>query len=257
MDVPSFERSQLAGQASYRSQVSVARMTYIDNIVHDGFAVIENVVNTTTLQALEKELAQVDGIGSQRAGKAFGIRNLMNAVPCTRTLANSDCLRSLVEPILGNNAQVVRGIYFDKHTDANWKVAWHQDLTIAVRQKIELDGFSAWSLKAGIVHVQPPLSVLANMLTLRLHLDHTDESNGALRVLIGTHRIGRLNAHQIQACQQQQAPVTCSVRRGGVLAMRPLLLHSSLPSLNPTHRRVLHFEYTAADLPAGLDWFEA
>ena len=246
----------MLGQASYRSQVSVARMTYIDNIAQDGFAVIESVVDIATLQVLEKELARVDGIGSQRAGQAFGIRNLMNAVPSTRTLANSDSLRSLVEPILGNSARVVRGIYFDKHTDANWKVTWHQDLTIAVREKIELDGFSAWSLKAGIIHVQPPLSVLANMLTLRLHLDHTGESNGALRVLPGTHRLGRLDAHQIQACKQKQPPITCSVSRGGILAMRPLLLHSSLPSLNPTHRRVLHFEYATVDLPAGLHWFE-
>jgi len=229
-------------------------MTYIDNIAQDGFAVIESVVDSTTLQALERELAEVDGVGSQRAGKAFGIRNLMNAVPATRTLANSDALRSLVQPILGHSARVVRGIYFDKHTDANWKVAWHQDLTIAVREKIELDGFGAWSLKAGIIHVQPPLSVLENMLTLRLHLDNTDESNGALRVLPGTHRLGRLNAEQVQSCRQQP-PITCSVSRGEVLAMRPLLLHSSLPSVNPTHRRVLHFEYAAADLPGGLQWF--
>src|SRR6185369_5491355 len=232
-------------------------MTYIENIAQDGFVVVDSVVDLTTLQLLERQLAQFNGIASQRAGKTFGIRNLMNAVPVTRTLANSDSLRSLVEPILSKSARVVRGIYFDKHTDANWKVAWHQDLTIAVRERVDVDGFSAWSVKAGITHVQPPLAVLENMLTLRLHLDDADESNGALRVLPGSHRVGRLDADQIQHWKQRQQTITCAVNRGGVVAMRPLLLHSSLPSLNPCHRRVLHFEYAAADLPSGLKWFES
>ena len=103
-------------------------MTYIESIAQDGFVIVDNVVDLTTLQLLQRQLAQFSGNGSQRAGKAFGIRNLMNAVPVTRTLANSDSLRSLVEPILGKSARVVRGIYFDKHPDANWKVAWQKDI---------------------------------------------------------------------------------------------------------------------------------
>ena len=232
-------------------------MSYIEKIAQDGFVIVDSVVDLTTLQFLERQLALVDGTGSQRAGKAFGIRNLMNAIPVTRALANSDSLRSLVEPILSKSARVVRGIYFDKHPDANWKVAWHQDLTIAVRERVDVDGFSAWSVKAGITHVQPPLAVLENMLTLRLHLDDAVESNGALRVLPGSHRVRRLDADQIQHWKQRQQTITCAVNRGGVVAMRPLLLHSSLPSLNPCHRRVLHFEYAAADLPSGLEWLES
>ena len=177
-------------------------------------------------------------------------------MPAIRELANSAALTSLVNPILGNAARVVRAIYFDKHKDANWKVAWHQDLTIAVREKIEAEGFSAWSIKAGIPHVQPPLSILNNMLTLRVHLDHADENNGALRVLPGTHRHGRLDANQIQRWKETESVVTCSVRRGGVMVMRPLLLHSSLRALEPEHRRVLHFEYSSVELPTGLEWFE-
>lgn len=234
-------------------------MTYINKIERDGFAILETLIHSTTLDRIEKELQhiEVDHLASQRAGKAFGLRNLMSSVPLTRDLANSETLRSLVEPVLGRSAQVVRTIYFDKHKDANWKVAWHQDLTIAVREKVDVEGFRAWSIKAGITHVQPPVSVLEQMLTLRVHLDDTGEANGALRVLPGTHRYGRLEPDQIQYWKQREQLVTCSVRRGGVLTMRPLLLHSSLPSLNPTHRRVLHFEYASIDLPTRLQWFEA
>jgi hypothetical protein len=233
-------------------------MTYNREIEQDGFAILENAVDSHTLTAIEKELqhVEIDHRASQRAGKAFGLRNLTTAVPLTRDLSNSKILRSIVEPVLGDSARVVRTIYFDKHKDANWKVAWHQDLTIAVREKVDVEGFRAWSIKAGITHVQPPVAVLEHMLTLRVHLDDTGELNGALRVLPGTHRHGRLDPDQIQYWKQRRNPVTCSVQRGSVVAMRPLLLHSSLPSLNPTHRRVLHFEYAAIDLPAGLEWFE-
>lgn len=233
-------------------------MSYTGEIERNGFAILEDAVDSHTLSLIEKELQhlEIDHLASQRAGKAFGLRNLTTAVPLTRDLANSNALRSIVQPVLGDTARAVRTIYFDKHKDANWKVAWHQDLTVAVREKVEAEGFRAWSIKAGITHVQPPVAILERMLTLRVHLDDTSEVNGALRVLPATHRHGRLDPDQIQYWKQQQNVVTCSVGRGGVVVMRPLLLHSSLPSLNPTHRRVLHFEYASIDLPAGLEWFE-
>ena len=234
-------------------------MTLIDKLQQDGFAIVDGLIDSDTLDRVEEQLQhiEVDHPASQRAGKAFGLRNLMTAAPLTRELANSELLRSLVEPVLGSAARVVRTIYFDKHKDANWKVAWHQDLTIAVRGKVDVEGFRAWSIKAGITHVQPPVAVLEQMLTLRVHLDDTAEANGALRVLPGTHRYGRFDPEQIQYWKRRQNPATCSVKRGGVVLMRPLLLHSSLSSLNPTHRRVLHFEYASVDLPARLDWFES
>lgn len=233
-------------------------MSYTGEIERNGFAILEDAVDSHTLRLIEKELQhlEIDHLASQRAGKAFGLRNLTTAVPLTRDLANSNALRSIVQPVLGDGARAVRTIYFDKHKDANWKVAWHQDLTVAVREKVEVEGFRAWSIKAGITHVQPPVAILERMLTLRVHLDATSEANGALRVLPATHRHGRLDPDQIQYWKQRQNVVTCSVKRGGVVVMRPLLLHSSLPSLNPTHRRVLHFEYASIDLPAGLEWFE-
>lgn len=232
---------------------------YVDEIARKGFAVVEDVIDKQTVSRLLQALAntRIEHVGSRRAGKAFGIRNLLNVVPSTRDLANSIACKSLVEPILGSSARVVRGIYFDKHREANWKVVWHQDLTIAVKEGIEVDGYGPWSIKAGIHHVQPPVSILENMLTVRLHLDDTDAANGALRVIPDTHQYGRLDANQIEYWKQQQQPITCVVRNGGALVMRPLLLHSSLPARNPEHRRVLHFEYASTDLPAGLHWFEA
>lgn len=227
-------------------------MSYAENIARDGFAIVPEFLDARTVDSVLESLvaAKIEN------GRTYAIRNLLNVVPVTRDLANNSACRSIVEPILGSAARVVRGIYFDKHEDANWKVAWHQDMTIAVRECVEVDGYGPWSIKAGIHHVQPPASVLENMITLRIHLDHADESNGALRVLPGTHKYGKFEARGIDYWKQQQEPVTCVVPSGGAMLMRPLLLHSSTTATNPGHRRVLHFEYSSSDLPDRLRWFE-
>jgi hypothetical protein len=44
------------------------------------------------------------------------------------------------------------------------------------------------------------------------------------------------------------------VAEGGVMLMRPLLLHASSKCRTGAHRRVLHIEYAGCDLPSGLQW---
>jgi ectoine hydroxylase-related dioxygenase (phytanoyl-CoA dioxygenase family) len=117
-------------------------------------------------------------------------------------------------------------------------VPWHQDLTISVSAKLDVPEYGPWTKKAGVWHVQPPASVSERMLSVRIHLDDCSESNGALRVLPGTHRLGRLNAVQIAEQQRMSASVTCVVDVGGVLLMRPLLLHASSAASESIHRRV-------------------
>jgi ectoine hydroxylase-related dioxygenase (phytanoyl-CoA dioxygenase family) len=152
--------------------------------------------------------------------------------------------------------RAVRGIYFDKSPEANWIVAWHQDLTLAVHRQIDVPGFGPWSLKEGVPHVQPPVDLLEQMLTVRLHLDDCDESNGALRVIPGTHRLGRLSRDAIRKLGNEKPATLCRVAAGGVLLMHPLLLHSSGRSHSGKHRRVIHLEYAGFDLPSGLKWQE-
>lgn len=171
-----------------------------------------------------------------------------------RDLAGSSPIRMAVKEILGTGARVVRGILFDKTEEANWKVPWHQDVTIAVNQKVDAAGYGPWSVKAGVLHVQPPASVLERMVSVRLHLDDCPEENGALRVIPGSHTSGKLDERLIQDITTRSVAVVCAMQRGGVLMMRPLLLHASSASSLPGHRRVLHFDYAASELPAGMDW---
>jgi hypothetical protein len=185
-----------------------------------------------------------------------GRRGILELRPIAE-LSRSERLLSLVRPHLSAQPRPVRGIYFDKTADTNWLVTWHQDLTIAVRDKVDVPGFGPWSLKEGVPHVQPPVSLLEQMITVRLHLDDCDESNGALQVIPGTHKSGRFSAAAIQQLRIKQLATACSLAAGDALLMRPLLLHSSGRSRTAGHRRVIHIEYASVALPQGLQWHEA
>jgi ectoine hydroxylase-related dioxygenase (phytanoyl-CoA dioxygenase family) len=135
-------------------------------------------------------------------------------------------------------------------------VPWHQDLTIAVRERREAAGFGPWSVKDGVVHVQPPDEVIARMLAVRIHLDDADAKNGALRVIPGSHREGRLSAEAIGLWTTTCEGVTIDAPAGSALLMRPHLLHASSAAERPSQRRVIHLEYAAERLPFGLEWNE-
>jgi ectoine hydroxylase-related dioxygenase (phytanoyl-CoA dioxygenase family) len=221
----------------------------LSEIEERGFTTIDPYLDRVSIELLIQDLAALNITSGQA-----GIRNLLELVPSIRRLAQSQELRSIVEPILGKTARVIRGIFFDKHPCANWKVPWHQDLSIAVKERLDLPDYHPWSVKEGIVHVQPPTVILEQMLTVRIHLDRTDESNGSLKVIPGSHAGGKLTTPQIERWKQTPA-VFCTCEAGGVLLMRPLLLHASSAALVPSHRRVIHLEYASDRLPSGLEWY--
>ena len=221
-----------------------------------GFAVIEPVIDAATVSATATTLGAVrSGVGVRWRGGVYAIRNLLDLVPAVDALVHSPVVRSLVAPILGPDYFIVRGLLFDKTPGANWGVAWHQDLSIAVRARKAVPGFGPWSVKAGVLHVRPPVPILERMLTVRLHLDAVADDQGPLHVIPGSHRYGRLDAEAVRRWRAEVPAVSCLTARGGALLMRPLLLHASSPARVPGHRRVLHLEFAAEPLPAGLEWY--
>jgi ectoine hydroxylase-related dioxygenase (phytanoyl-CoA dioxygenase family) len=218
-----------------------------------GWAVTPPVVPQLTLDVLVDMLSPLARGGGGGAGRA-GVRNLFETAPAVRALASSSAVRAVAEAVLGPHCFAVRALLFDKTAEANWKVVWHQDLTIAVREPARVPGYGPWSEKAGIPHVQPPIELLERMLAVRVHLDDCGMGNGPVRVLDGSHRVGRLSPEAIDQWRAHRAPVECLVERGGILACRPLLLHASAPAASPAHRRVIHFEFAAEELPPPLEW---
>ncbi|HZS60358.1 MAG TPA: phytanoyl-CoA dioxygenase family protein [Gemmatimonadaceae bacterium] len=207
------------------------------DVEREGWVSTGPVVDPALLDTVIAELPTVQD--------AAGARNILSESGGVRALARAPAVRSLAESVLSSACFVVRGIFFDKTPTSNWKVMWHQDLSIAVRERRDAPGFGPWSEKAGVTHVQPPAELLGRMLAVRVHLDDCTEENGPVRVLPGTHREGRLTAQTIEHFKATIQAVTCTVPRGGLLAFRPLLLHASSPALHPMHRRVVHFEFAA------------
>jgi ectoine hydroxylase-related dioxygenase (phytanoyl-CoA dioxygenase family) len=225
-------------------------MTIItQNIDRAGFIMLDRFLNLELIDRLIQDITALN-LTPERAG----IRNILELLPSVERLAESPEIRSLVEPVLGDSARVVRSIFFDKQPAANWKVPWHQDVTIAVQNRLDLPDYHPWSLKGGIHHVQPPVAILEQMLTVRIHLDRTDASNGALKVISGSHCDGKLTELEIDRWKQFN-PTVCSCESGGILLMRPLLLHASSAAIVPSHRRVIHLDYASCDLPDGLKWY--
>jgi ectoine hydroxylase-related dioxygenase (phytanoyl-CoA dioxygenase family) len=211
-------------------------------VQREGFAVVPACLDGCTVELLCREF------DVRRRPE----RNILS-IPTVQDLASSKPVRGVIESVLGPHCFAVRGIFFNKSPSSNWKVVWHQDLTIAVRERRELNGFGPWTRKAEVWHVQPPADVMSGMLSIRLHLDESGLDNGPLRVISGSHTQGRLSAEEIARSEKGDC-VACVVPRGGAILMRPLLLHASSACITPKPRRVIHLEFAATELPDGLEW---
>jgi ectoine hydroxylase-related dioxygenase (phytanoyl-CoA dioxygenase family) len=218
------------------------------SLTNEGFQIVQSVLSKVEVDELRTELSELN--------VAAGYRQLMRLVPKVAALAVCPKILKLLGEHIGLVPFPVRSIFFDKTPDANWLVPWHQDLSIATKQQVDLPGYGPWSTKNGIPHVQPPVEVLESMVTIRLHLDDCDESNGALRVIPESHRRGRLSAGQKAEIRSGRDEVICSARAGDALLLRPLLLHASSEARMPDHRRVIHLEYATGPLAEGLEWAE-
>ncbi len=227
------------------SLTDMSTVTALQPLVQrEGFAVVPACLDEGTVDLLCKDFDD----------SRYPERNILS-VPSVHELASSKPVRQVMESILGPHCFAVRGIFFNKTPSSNWKVVWHQDLTIAVRKRRELKGFGPWTMKDEVWHVQPPPELMTGMLSIRLHLDKSGLDNGPLRVISGSHRDGRLSAEEIARSEKGNC-VTCVVPRGGALLMRPLLLHASSACFIPKPRRVIHLEFAATELPHGLEWYD-
>ena len=182
------------------------------------------------------------------------IRHADKKLNSVTKLAQSAVLKNILEQSIGSAAKLVRCIYFNKTANTNWAVAWHQDKTLAVDRRLDRIDWGPWSIKDGVDHVQPPKAYLEKMLTLRIHLDTCDENNGCLLVLPETHLLGTIEQSKIATLSNKYQALACNAEAGDVLLMRPLLIHCSRKARTPKQRAILHMEFSADELPNGLNW---
>jgi ectoine hydroxylase-related dioxygenase (phytanoyl-CoA dioxygenase family) len=218
------------------------------SIEKQGFAIIPEVLTKGEAVRLLEDFGQI----AFRRTKA-GVRHLLRHAPVAK-LAQEPRLIEIARGVLGSEAFPFRATLFDKSPSANWLVIWHQDTALPLRARREAPGWGPWSTKEGITYAHAPESALCRVLALRVHLDDSTAENGPLRVLPGSQANGLLTDDAVHELAARGPSVDCLVSRGGVLAMRPLLVHSSSKSHVQDARRVLHIEYAAsAAIGEGLE----
>lgn len=202
--------------------------------------------------AIQEVIHEIESLGIDYP--RHGIRNAEKKLRSVKQLVDSNLLRNKARQYLSGDPEVVRVIVFDKTPEKNWLVAWHQDKTIAVSNRIDVPGWGPWTVKDGVNHVQPSIEVLENMITMRIHLDETNEMNGCLKVIPKSHSLGILSTDEQSRVIEESKELVCPAKSGDLLLMRPYILHASSKGSAPSHRRIVHVEYSGYKLPKGLAW---
>lgn len=195
---------------------------------------------------MEQALA---GLPPEEAGTRLHGIHALNSL-----LATQGCVGTVAAEILGPSAKPVRAILFNKTTEANWGLGWHQDRTICVKERREVEGFGPWTVKRGMNHVAPPFDLLSRMVILRVHLDDVPETNAPLLVAPGSHRLGRVAVNDVSEAVERCGIHACTANAGDVWLYATPILHASDASTSPNSRRVLQVDYAAFELPGGLEW---
>jgi ectoine hydroxylase-related dioxygenase (phytanoyl-CoA dioxygenase family) len=215
-------------------------LSWLEAIQKQGFAIIPAVLKPMEVGSLLEAFSRAE-LPRSRAG----LRHAMK-LPAVACVAQNPQLMDVARGTLGVEAFPFRATLFDKSPTANWLVVWHQDTALPLQERREIPGWGPWSVKDDVNYAHAPAGALSQVLAIRIHLDDSTAENGPLRVLPGTHMLGVLTDESLHDLSTKVAPVDCLTPRGGVLAMRPLIVHASSKSRSEAPRRVLHIEYASS-----------
>jgi hypothetical protein len=202
-----------------------------------GYAIVERFFEPVEMTQVLDSLSYA-GLERTKAGARHVLR-----VPEIRALANDPRLTELASQFLDRGAVPFRATLFDKSSEANWLVVWHQDTALPLRTRVDAPEWGPWSVKAGMIYAHAPAWALERVVALRVSLDDSSATNGPLRILPNSHREGVLTDEQIERLARTVPPVDCVAKAGGIVVLRPLTVHASSKSVDDKPRRVLHIEY--------------
>lgn len=220
--------------------------THKEELIENGFSITKPIFSLDEIEQLLELIGNSD--------KTYAKRQLINKTPkIIEVIFNNSNFRELYHSICDSDYFLSKAIFFNKPKMSNWLVSYHQDISISALKKIPTEGFSKWTNKDGQLGVIPPQNILEKTITFRLHLDYTDNTNGALKVIKGSHKNGliRIDENFKKSNLEEQL---CNVEKGAIMLMQPLLLHASDKSTSEYDRRVIHLEFCNKDIPMG--WLE-
>lgn len=241
----------LGGVDLYNTELSESGLIIARRrLEHNGSSVMNYVYTKREVDKLKRVLDQ----NLEQTRTSFAQRRLISAIPELEGLLFNKNLRRIVQA-MDEKAFLTKAVFFNKPPDANWYVTWHQDRAINVHEKIETEGFTGWTQKDEVISVLPPVEVNHNCFSIRIHLDDTNDQNGALKVLPGSHK-KPLSTEEIRLISANSIPLVTDMIAGGIHLMKPLLLHASAKSKSQKQRRVIHLEFSSTELPGELEWAE-
>ncbi|GAA0737918.1 phytanoyl-CoA dioxygenase family protein [Gaetbulibacter jejuensis] len=234
-------------------------MNYLKNkleLEENGFSILTDLYSDNEVSQILNciENTEQDENSFMKSKDLFAIRQLIKSVPKISSLLFNEKLIELTSQLFKENYFLTKAIYFDKPSESNWFVPFHQDLSISVNKKVELENYSNWTFKKGFYGVQPPLKILQDTITVRIHLDKTDRYNGALKVIPKSHSNGIIRVESTDLNSENE--FICNIDKGGAMLMKPLTLHSSNRTTNGKKRRVIHLEFNKHYLDKPLSWSE-
>lgn len=239
--------------------MQVKKIKHIEEINSEGFAIIDNVYSENEIEKIISEIEKVaenktENSTFRKSEDLFSIRQFHKEIPETLNVIFNQNLREIIKLNFGENYFITKSIYFDKPEKSNWFVAYHQDLTISVDIKVEIENFENWTTKQNQFAVQPPKEILQQNFTIRIHIDKTTKENGALKVLNKSHKKGIVRTENIEL--ENEIETICEIEKGGIMIMKPLIFHASNKTTNNERRRVIHIEFSNQKLPNELEWSE-
>ena len=234
-------------------------MKHINEINSEGFAIIDKVYSENEIAKIISEIEKVtesetENSTFRKLEDLFAIRQFHKEIPKTLNYIFNQNLKEIIKQNFGENYFITKSIYFDKPEKSNWFVAYHQDLTISVDKKVEIENYENWTTKQNQFAVQPPKEILEQNFTIRIHIDKTTKENGALKVLNKSHKKGIVRTENIEI--ENEIETICEVEKGGKMIMKPLIFHASNKTTNNERRRVIHIEFSNQKLPNELEWSE-
>jgi hypothetical protein len=213
------------------------------SLEEDGAHRVKQAVAEPALAILDRQLPS-SGVAGER----------LTGLPWLDDWVSANLLPPLHAVGIARGFRPGRAILFDKTATGNWALGWHQDRVIAVKRRIAAEDYGPWSLKRGIQHVEPPFAVMAEMITVRLHLDPVDVANAPLRVALGSHRLGRIVDAKVDDVVVGSPTFTCLAERGDAWIYATPILHASSAAAEPRRRRVLQIDLARGGLPGGVEW---
>lgn len=228
----------------------------LNSFNQNGFGIIENIYSENEVTSILQEIesSKQSSKNFRKDKELFAVRSVLHEIPKLKKLIFNKKLTEIIEKIGDKTYFVVKSIYFDKPATSNWVVPYHQDLTINLSEKIITDSFSNWTSKHNQVSAQPPISILENIFTIRIHLDDTTQENGAVKIIPRSHLKGIIQLTNNEIDKNEE--FICEVSKGSIMLMKPLTLHASTRTTNNKRRRVIHIEFSNQKLPNNLQWSE-